>query len=188
MAGESEAPVQPGGRAPAPGDLALVQSFINSHFDLEFEHGADLLGTPQGAAGWLATHELLDPRHRLRAAEHAELIAAREALRSLAGGGHQPGNQVALERGAPVRVALAENGPRWERMTAAGIDGALGLLLAIAGQSMLDGSWGRLKICPGDHCGWAFFDTSRNLSGRWCSMAVCGSRAKARAHYRRHRG
>ena len=50
-----------------------------------------------------------------------------------------------------------------------------------------DGSWSRLKVCPGDDCGWAFYDESRNRAGRWCSMSVCGGREKARAHYRRQR-
>ncbi len=68
------------------------------------------------------------------------------------------------------------------------VDGAIGLLLAITARTMLDGSWSRLKVCPGDHCGWAFYDHSRNQTGRWCSMSVCGGRAKARAHYRRVRG
>lgn len=41
----------------------------------------------------------------------------------------------------------------------------------------------RVKQCEGDPCGWLFFDTSRNLSRRWCSMADCGNRAKARRFY-----
>jgi predicted RNA-binding Zn ribbon-like protein len=32
-----------------------------------------------------------------------------------------------------------------------------------------------------------FFDNSRNQSGRWCSMSVCGGREKAKTHYRRRR-
>jgi predicted RNA-binding Zn ribbon-like protein len=52
---------------------------------------------------------------------------------------------------------------------------------------MIDGRWQRMKACPGEHCGWVFYDHSRNNSGRWCSMAVCGGRTKARAHYRRQR-
>jgi predicted RNA-binding Zn ribbon-like protein len=52
---------------------------------------------------------------------------------------------------------------------------------------MLDGTWDRLKACPGHDCGWAFYDHSRNQTGRWCSMSVCGGRAKARAHYHRRR-
>ena len=41
--------VQPGGRQPAPGTLALVQAYINSFFDLEGEWGADLFDTPRPA-------------------------------------------------------------------------------------------------------------------------------------------
>jgi hypothetical protein len=39
MSGEK----QPGGRSPAPGELGLVQAFINTHYDLVDEHGAELL-------------------------------------------------------------------------------------------------------------------------------------------------
>jgi predicted RNA-binding Zn ribbon-like protein len=41
---------------------------------------------------------------------------------------------------------------------------------------------------PGDDCGWAFYDRSVNASATWCSMRVCGQRAKARSYYRRSRG
>ncbi|HEX9031302.1 MAG TPA: CGNR zinc finger domain-containing protein [Streptosporangiaceae bacterium] len=34
-------------------------------------------------------------------------------------------------------------------------------------------------------CHWAFYDRSPTSSGCWCSMAVCGSRAKSRAYRRR---
>jgi predicted RNA-binding Zn ribbon-like protein len=38
------------------------------------------------------------------------------------------------------------------------------------------------RICPLDEggCGWIFLDRSRNHSRRWCAMADCGSRVKAR--------
>lgn len=45
----------------------------------------------------------------------------------------------------------------------------------------------RVRQCAGDDCGWLFLDTSRNHSRRWCDMADCGNRAKARRHYRRTR-
>jgi predicted RNA-binding Zn ribbon-like protein len=44
--------------------------------------------------------------------------------------------------------------------------------------------WARLKVCARDSCRWAFFDTSRNRSGRWCSMAGCGNIVKMRRAYR----
>jgi predicted RNA-binding Zn ribbon-like protein len=39
----------------------------------------------------------------------------------------------------------------------------------------------RIGACPS--CGWFFLDTTKNRSRRWCSMAMCGSAAKARSYY-----
>lgn len=43
----------------------------------------------------------------------------------------------------------------------------------------------RIKQCEGDHCGWLFFDTTKNRLRRWCEMQVCGNRAKVRAFRQR---
>jgi predicted RNA-binding Zn ribbon-like protein len=43
----------------------------------------------------------------------------------------------------------------------------------------------RVRVCPGNNCGWLFIDTSGRR--RWCSMQVCGSRAKMRRLYERQR-
>ncbi len=43
----------------------------------------------------------------------------------------------------------------------------------------------RIKQCEGDHCGWLFFDTTKNRLRRWCEMEVCGNRAKVRAFRQR---
>jgi len=43
----------------------------------------------------------------------------------------------------------------------------------------------RLRQCAGDECGWLFLDMSKNQTRRWCSMASCGSRAKALDYYYR---
>ena len=45
---------------------------------------------------------------------------------------------------------------------------------------------GCVSACPGAGCGWLFADTRRRR--RWCSMAVCGNRAKARRHAERRLG
>jgi len=187
--------VQPGGRPPAPGSLALVQAYINSFFDLEAEWGADLFATPEALAGWLANRGLLPAGTSLRARDRTRAIAVREGLRGLAAGNNDASPQAAAASladvnraaaGARVEVLLEAHGPRFVA-NGAGLDRALGVVLAITGTAMLDGTWQRLKTCPGHHCGWAFYDHSRNQTGRWCSMSVCGGRAKARAHYRRHR-
>jgi predicted RNA-binding Zn ribbon-like protein len=44
---------------------------------------------------------------------------------------------------------------------------------------------GRLHTCPGNDCGWLFVDPTGRR--RWCSMDVCGSRAKMRRLYERKR-
>jgi predicted RNA-binding Zn ribbon-like protein len=68
-----------------------------------------------------------------------------------------------------------------------GIDRPIGeLLIAVTG-SMAAGTWNRLKVCANDACQLAFYDASRNRSGRWCSMTTCGNRMKGRA-YRERRG
>ncbi len=183
---------QPGGRDPAPGELGLVQSFINSHYDLVVEHGRDLLGTLADLREWLAQRALIDPAGaHLRPADLRRAVAVREGLRTLARDLGHAGALAELNAaacGAPIEIRFTESGPSFVAAHAATpLDRALGLLLAIAARAMIDGSWARLKVCPGEHCGWAFYDHSRNQSGRWCSMAVCGGRAKARSHYRRQR-
>lgn len=70
------------------------------------------------------------------------------------------------------------------------VDGSVGeqvagALVASILTADIDGTWSRLKACQ--HCDWVFLDTSRNRSGRWCSMSACGGREKARAYRARHR-
>jgi predicted RNA-binding Zn ribbon-like protein len=45
----------------------------------------------------------------------------------------------------------------------------------------------RVRECAGEKCDWLFLDASRNRSRRWCDMAACGNRAKARRNYARRR-
>ena len=67
-----------------------------------------------------------------------------------------------------------------------GPDAACALALAIVFAARADGSFARLKACPHAHCGWAFYDGSRNRSGQWCSMRICGNRTKGEAFRRRN--
>jgi predicted RNA-binding Zn ribbon-like protein len=184
------ASTQPGGRSPAPGQLALVQGFINTHYDLEVDHGAEVLGSPVALTAWLSAAGLIDRGTRLRAADLDRALTLRESLRALAATGTSDAREQVdtLANGARLEVRFTPDGPRYSGARGTGFDGAVGSLLAIVAEAMTDGTWPRLKVCPGDGCGWAFYDHSRNRSGVWCSMAVCGGREKARAHYRRRHG
>lgn len=44
-----------------------------------------------------------------------------------------------------------------------------------------------VRECANERCHWMFVDRSRNHSRRWCDMAVCGNRAKARRNYARRK-
>ena len=68
------------------------------------------------------------------------------------------------------------------------VDAALGRLLVIVYRAMENDTWPRLKACREDTCRWTFYDHSKNRSGHWCSMEVCGSGHKARQYRERRRG
>ena len=54
-------------------------------------------------------------------------------------------------------------------------------------QSRPQDSPGRLRPCANDECRLFLIDRSKAGTARWCSMAVCGNRMKARRHYERAR-
>ena len=64
---------------------------------------------------------------------------------------------------------------------------ALANLLSPVAALLGTDAWARLKACRLETCGWAFYDSARNRSRAWCSMEVCGNRAKARAYRSRRR-
>lgn len=45
----------------------------------------------------------------------------------------------------------------------------------------------RVRPCAANPCGFLFLDTSQGYRRRWCDMAECGNRAKARRHRARER-
>jgi predicted RNA-binding Zn ribbon-like protein len=153
----------------APEPLRQVQLFLNS---TDLSHEVDWL------PDWLAERRLEGERERA--------LELREALRTL----------VQANGGAPVEEASVEIGNRSATRLAVRLapDGrpevgnggdALDEIVAIALGAMLDGSWERLKACR--NCRWSFFDYSPNRSATWCSMQICGNRAKTRAYRRRRR-
>jgi predicted RNA-binding Zn ribbon-like protein len=56
---------------------------------------------------------------------------------------------------------------------------------AVAGDLLTSTIARQVRSCPGEGCGWLFLDPSGRR--RWCSMATCGNRAKARRFAERHR-
>ncbi|MFF0203494.1 CGNR zinc finger domain-containing protein [Streptomyces sp. NPDC005017] len=160
-------------RSPAPGGLALIESLVNT---LDIESGADALDTADGRARLGLTEEELPRARDLRESLRATLLAH---------AGHPPHGTVTplgtLLTGAPLlltvdagdgsaRLAPADEGPLLSRVAAA------------VAEALVAGTWTRLKACESDTCHWAYYDRSPAGRGRWCSMQVCGARAKMRRY------
>jgi predicted RNA-binding Zn ribbon-like protein len=177
---------------PAPGELVLVQQFVNS-IELD-EEGSDTIADPAGLRAWLAQAGLLEARADLTDDDVTRAQRVREALRALLlannDGQLEPAaiptlNDAAQRAGLLVR--FRDDGDSELAPEASGADGALGRLLGIVYTAMAEGTWPRLKACREDTCQWAFYDRSKNRSGAWCTMEVCGNRNKARAYRERRR-
>jgi predicted RNA-binding Zn ribbon-like protein len=179
-------------RAPAPGPLRLVQEFVNTR---DIEAGTDDIASPAGLARWLVGHGLVPEGTALGTADVAAATELREALRALLHAEHgdaaDEGAFWTLDRAAQAAGLAPRFGNRGYRLepapAARGITGALGRIVAAVAAAMDAGTWSRLKACRNDGCEWAFYDASRNRSGAWCTMAVCGNRMKVRAYRRRRR-
>jgi len=180
------------GVAQVPHSLDLLIDFVNTR-DLD-EH-TDALASTAGLELWLRDRALLDSAAgALGEREREQAVELREALRRLMlehnGAAPDPGAARVLERVArrgALSAHFAAGGAAQLAADERGLPGALARLLIPLFESARDGSWNRVKACRASDCAWAFYDRSRNRSGVWCEMAVCGNRAKVRS-YRDRRG
>lgn len=166
-----------------PKSLQWVVEFLNS-VDLR-THGAagsvlirDLLGEQGDAAGWAREHGFAGPT------EHP--IGDLDALRSLrdevraALRGTKP-----LQRTWSANVELPGRGSPLIRPASESLTGWVEAHLL---ETFLSPQVSRLRICAAEDCLRAFYDSSRNGSGKWCSTTSCGNRMKTRAYRQRRRG
>jgi predicted RNA-binding Zn ribbon-like protein len=185
----------PGESAPektAPQPLYLVQRFVNS---IDLESGEDELSSPAALRDWFVERGLMDAGETATRSDLARAVDVRDGLRAvlLANNG-LPLDRDRVERldRAAARAGLRvrfEPGAAPELMAAPeGVDGAIGRLMAVVAAAVENGRWQRLKACHRDPCFWAFYDHSKNRSGRWCRMEDCGNIEKARAFRERRRG
>jgi len=140
--------------------LELVQALLNS-----LDGGRDDLVSPEGLRAWLLERGLLARDAAVGRADLATARDVREALRRLALANNGAEDDLAalatlnrLARSAQMTVTFEPNLRARLESNAPGVDGALGRLLAIVFEAMIDGSWTRLKACAEQTCRWAFFD------------------------------
>ena len=177
----------------APQPLFLVQQFVNSvHFE-PGEPAQELLTDADALRAWLAEHGLMESDDEVTEGDLRRALDVREGLRALllANNG-LPLDEAMVERidrassRAGMRVHFCADGPRVVP-DAAGVDGAIARLMSAVAASVSEGTWERLKACPRHDCFWAFYDHSKNRSGKWCSMETCGNVEKAKAYRQRQK-
>jgi predicted RNA-binding Zn ribbon-like protein len=194
--------------------LQVVEEFLNTLDERQFslhgvQHtGGDVFAFPCDLAAWLASHGLIPASTLAEPADLAMARALRKALRDLlmlratpdaAGQAALAGTAGDTVTGLLLRANGALNAHLLSVQADAdgtpvlvpashGISAALAAISATVALAQAAGTWKRLKICAAPDCRWAFYDTSRSGAGRWCSMRVCGNRAKTRAYRQRHHG
>ncbi|TDV57338.1 CGNR zinc finger domain-containing protein [Actinophytocola oryzae] len=143
-------------------------------------------GTPQddladAEAGlrWLAEHDQPASEQEWRAA-----LAARAALQDAVREGVVPPVERFVD-GVLSRASFVDGGVTWTLELPAGRSTAARAVLAW--DELTRTSPGRLRPCANPECRLFLIDHSKPNSARWCSMAVCGNRMKARRHYQRTR-
>lgn len=92
---------------------------------------------------------------------------------------------------APSRAALVrrEKTIAWDAARAGtSIAALLAPVVWSAGDLLAAADRRRIRRCANPGCGGLFVDESRNGARRWCDMASCGNRMKARRHYLKSKG
>ena len=169
----------------APGQLDFVREFVNTR---ELDPDREDLGDPTALRAWLRANGI-PVSAPLREADVERAQAFREAVRALllANNGEPLAGATldelrAAASSAPLRVEVGGKGSLTTAPAATGVDALVAHTLSVAAAAQERGEWERVKACRSHECVWAFYDRSRNRSRHWCSMGVCGNRAKTRAY------
>jgi predicted RNA-binding Zn ribbon-like protein len=120
----------------------------------------------------------------------AQVKAFREILYDYLTGNEDPrvweavASRVESSTRALTLVRSAE-GTQWAINRGVGLRYPLLAIAAAVGDLITTGDAREVSACPGRGCGWLFTNPAGRR--RWCSMAICGNRAKVRRHAERHR-
>ena len=186
------ATTRPGEDAGTPAYADLLCAFANT-LDVDVDATVpDGLTDADALTDWLRGRDLVGSGERADGGDLDVARALRSGLRTAMlrhhEGGHSP-TVTDLDAAAtrlPLRIVFDGTRPRLAPAVGGARGGLARILVAVA-DAESDDAWGRLKICLADDCQWAFYDTSKNRSRRWCSMGVCGNRQKTRAYRARQR-
>jgi predicted RNA-binding Zn ribbon-like protein len=140
----------------------------------------DRLGEPDDAREWLRGHGGTGS-----AGEWDMVREARSRLQAVVRGEQAPQSLAPYLREVSYVPSLSERGLHWTLDAPA--ERAVVARAVLAWSALRETSPGRLKPCANPECRLFLLDRSKANNARWCSMAACGNRMKARRHYRRAR-
>lgn len=185
--------------------LETAFDFLNT---LELDNGAlvERLTSLEVAADWLASNGVITDRALVtasprrsddRAAALRRLISTRTALRDVA---HSVAHDEVPERSAidevnralrsreRIELVSSKDGVRLGHSHVGDpVDDVLARIAEPIVREIGAGHDDRIRICASETCRWLFYDESRSGRRRWCDMATCGNRAKARRHRARQK-
>jgi predicted RNA-binding Zn ribbon-like protein len=192
-----------------PGSLSLVAGklaldFANTESGRESSKHLDHLQTAADLVAWAVHAEIIGKKdaslfqHKFKGQSKPahQLITRGKSLRetiyqvnSCVIAGQQPKDKLLrsltaahAEMLASATLTAHEDNYAWAwnprtELTAA----ILGPITVSALNLLIEDDFSRIKQCRGSHCGWLFFDSTKNKGRQWCDMSVCGNRAKASA-------
>lgn len=169
----------------------LCLEFCNTGASVRLDRGPD--GVPDTASleAWLRDQGF-PIESRAGAGELGKVHAFREILfRFLSGTSSTKDREIVAQEAerAVGRLRLKERAGEFSLVPdIAGLSVAEATLVVVALSAvrLLTGdTLQRMRVCANDECQWLFLDRSKNRSRRWCEMASCGNKMKARRHYER---
>jgi predicted RNA-binding Zn ribbon-like protein len=185
--------------------LETAFDFLNT---LELENDAliERLTDFDAAVDWLASHGVVQDPARFaalakagkgREAALAQLVTTRTALRDVAHAvAHEdiPDAKAidevnrAMRSRERIELVAAKDGCRLGHSHVGDpVDDVLARIAEPIVREIGAGHDDRIRICGDETCRWLFYDESRSGRRRWCDMATCGNRAKARRHRERQK-
>jgi predicted RNA-binding Zn ribbon-like protein len=166
----------------APGGLALVQGLLNTRATAS--GSADLFADRGSAGAWL-TAGLREWGERTGSTP-IELTLSSRGLRELRdlrvrARAYVAGNRVGAAIDKPIAIVSTEDGTLRTQPTGTGVAWVESAIWGAVLMAQNLGTLPRLKLCRNEVCGSAFYDRSKNNSGVWHDVHVCGNAANLRA-------
>jgi predicted RNA-binding Zn ribbon-like protein len=117
--------------------------------------------------------------------EVRHVLEARQALQAVVRGEQPPDVLAPVLQGAASIPALTDGQVTWTLSVSP--ERELAVRAVLTWDTLAKQSPGRLRPCANDECRLFLIDHTKSNTARWCSMALCGNRMKARRHYQRAR-